>query len=218
MNPNDWAEFEKHINHIADAYAKSAKDKYDHTPSHVISSDLKILDRAITTALQRLSVLNLEHVYRQDALVNPYNYPVTRILHIARVTLFSQKYGGLPPNATEYPSDVISALRELRDVARMAIEIESPGRGNNPRRNSKSARRMDLASDFVFWYRARFSEMPPMSKTGRVVDLLQSMLNRAGEGDDADAGELLRQAIEADKVGCEMLPRARKATSVKRPK
>jgi hypothetical protein len=218
MKPDGWVAFEAEVNELADAFVKMAKCKYDYTPPHKVVRDLKIIDNALTSALQRLIPLNLEHVERQDISVSPFNFPVTSSLYVARSVYHSRKYGELTPHVPAYPSGLISGLRELRDVARMAIEMERPGRGNSPRRNSISARRMDLAKNFVFRYRARFSEMPPMTKTGYVVDLLQNMLNRAGEGDDADAGELLRQAIEADKVGFELQPKAKKANSVRRSK
>jgi hypothetical protein len=92
-------------------------------------------------------------------------------------------------------------IRELRDASREAIKENKPGRGNSSARSSDTARAASLARNFVFHHRARFGDMPPMSKAGRAVDLLNEMFKIADVGDKKDAAEYLKKAIQHDKAG-----------------
>jgi len=212
-----WSAFQDEILGIAATFAELKKCEGDHRPPHEMVRDLDAIDKALTVALQQLKPLRIEHQEGQDISAQPFNWPVVLSLGQARSAMLALR-GELATEKPAYPTELLSGLRELRDAARKAIELETPRRGNSARRNSTSARRADLAKNFVFRYRSRFGHMPPMSKTGDVVDLLQKMLNAAGEGDDADAGALLRQAIETDEAGRALLPRVRFAKSAKRAK
>lgn len=212
----DWLAFQDEILDIASVFVEIKKLKYaEVNPSNIVRQ-LKAIDRALTAALQTLGGLELEHQEGQDISVKPFNWPVVQSLGVGRFVVRVQTCKP-PLEIPAYPTDVIESLRELRDAARKATEIKNPKRGNSAHRNPVSKRRAALAKNFVFKYRSRFGHMPPMSKTGHVVELLQKMLNAAGEGDDADAGALLRQAIENDEAGHQLL-RARHAKSAKRSK
>lgn len=217
MDDVTWAEFECEILGIAATFAELKKCEGDHRPPHELIRDLEAIDKAVTVALQQLMALGLEHHEGQDISVEPFNWPVVQSLGIARAVISALR-GDLAVETPTYPTELIKGLRELRDAARKAIELGKPGRGNSARRNPTSARRADLAKNFVFRYRSRFGHMPPMSHTGSVVDLVREMLVAAGEGDEADAYELLRRAIEHDEEGRKLLPNARTAKSVKRAK
>lgn len=212
-----WSTFQDEILGIASTFAELKKCEGDHRPPHEVVRDLEAIDKSVTVALQQLMALGLEHHEGQDISAAPFNWPVVQSLGQARSVMLALR-GELATEKPAYPTELLSGLRELRDAARKAIELEKPGRGNSPRRNPTSARRANLAKNFVFRYRSRFGHMPPMSKTGDVVELLQKMLNAAGEGDDADAGALLRQAIEKDEAGRALLPKARATKSAKRAK
>jgi hypothetical protein len=212
-----WSAFQDEILGIAATFAELKKCEGDHRPPHEVVRDLYAIDKTLTVALQQLMELGLEHHEGQDISAEPFNWPVVQSLGQARSVLRGLDNKSLS-EISAYPTELIVSLRELRDAARKAIELEKPGRGNSAGRNPTSARRADLAKNFVFRYRSRFGQMPPMSKTGDVVELLQKMLNAAGEGDDADAGALLRQAIEKDEAGRALLPKAPAVRPAKRAK
>lgn len=213
---DDWAEFEREILDVAKTFVTLGKCEGDHRPPHEVVSELKIIDKALTNALQKLVPLRLEHAEGQDISTAPFNWPVVQSLGNARAVIGALR-GDLVEEAATYPTELIKGLRELRDAARKAIELEKPGRGNSERRNPKSARRADLAKNFVSRHRSRFGHMPPVSHAGQTVDLMDRMLVAAGES-GADAYELLRQAIDKGAAGGESLPNARTAKSAKRAK
>lgn len=211
-----WVAFEKTILEIAATFAELRKDRFDHTPPKSIADDLKSLDRALTVALQAIGPLELEHQEGQDIASTPFNWPVVQALSTARWAMDVGR-GITEEVPAAYPTDLIKGLRELRDAARFALELEKGSRGNSARRNPSSARMADLAKNFVFTFRSRFGYMPPMSKSGREVELLRKMFEKAGEVSN-DAAEQLRRAIEKDAVGRKLLPSARTTKTSKRPK
>jgi hypothetical protein len=80
-------------------------------------------------------------------------------------------------------------------MSRQAMKAEKPKRGNSTIRAERTRRIDMLGKNFVRLYRGQFNKMPPISKSGRVVDLVQRALEVAGvEG--ADAAEVLRAGIE----------------------
>lgn|GEM_PF-4629708 len=212
-----WSAFQDEILGIAATFVELKKCEGDHRPPHEVVRDLEAIDKSVTVAVQQLMALGLEHHDGQEISAEPFNWPVVQALQSGRFVMCALAHKP-PSEISAYPTDLIAGLRELRDAARKAIELEKAGRGNSARRKPSSARRADLAKNFVFRYRSRFGHMPPMSKTGDVVDLLQKMLNAAGEGDDADAGALLRQAIEKDEAGRALLPKASAVRPAKRAK
>lgn len=216
LKDSEWEAFEQEILGIAAVFSELREDIFDHTPPKTVADDLKALDDALTIALQTINPLQLEHQERQDITATPFNWPVTQALSTARRAM-NARHGITEQDPTTYPTELIKNLRELRDAARLAYELERPGRGNSARRNSSSARMSDLAKNFVFKFRSRFGYMPPMSKSGRDVELLQRMFEKAGEASN-DAAEQLRRAIENDTAGRKLVPSARTAKASKRPK
>lgn len=204
---DEWLVFEHEILDVAATFAELKKDAFDHAPPKNVIRDLRILDKALTVTLQAIAPLQLEHQEGQDIITSPFNWPTVVELSHARVSM-NAKRDKLIDEIPTYPSGLISGLRELRDAARFSIALMKPRPGNSGRRNSSSARMADLAKNFVFRFRCRFGYMPPMSKTGREVELLQTMFEIAGEV-STDAAEQLRQAIEKDTVGRELLKSAR---------
>ncbi|MNZ98310.1 hypothetical protein D3C78_1175880 [compost metagenome] len=211
-----WEDFEQEILGVAAIFSQLRAAPFAHTPPKIIADELKTLDDALTVALQAIGPLQLEHHEGQDITATPFNWPVVQALSTARGVMNDLR-GITGQDPADYPTDLIKGLRELRDAARDARERERPGRGNSARRNQSSARMADLAKNFVFKFRSRFGYMPPMSKSGREVELLRRMFEAAGEFSN-DVAEQLRKAIEQDTVGRELLPNARAAKSSKRPK
>lgn len=212
----EWEAFEQETLGIAAAFSRLKEDPFDHTPPKTVADGLKALDDALTIALQALGPLQLEHQEGQDITAAPFNWPLVQALGTAR-RVMNAHHGITEQDPATYPTDLIKGLRELRDATRFAHELEKPGRGNSPRRTPSSARMADLAKNFVFKFRTRFGYMPPMSKSGPEVDLLQRMFEAAGEVSN-DVAEQLRKAIERDSAGRELLPSARAARASKRPK
>lgn len=212
----EWEDFEQEILGVAATFSQLRGDPFDHTPPKIVADDLKALDDALTVALQAIGPLQLEHQEGQNITATPFNWPVVQALSTARGGMNAHR-GITGQDPAVYPTDLIKGLRELRDAARFALELEKPGRGNSARRNPSSARMADLAKNFVFRFRSRFGYMPPMSKSGREVELLRRMFEKAGEASN-DAAEQLRQAIENDTAGRELVPSARTAKASKRPK
>lgn len=211
-----WVAFEQTILEIATTFGELRKDRFDHTPPKNVAVDLKALDRALTVALQVIGPLQLEYQEGQDISAIPFNWPVVLALSAAHGVM--NVHSGITEHGpATYPTDLIKGLRELRDAARLALDQEKPRRGNSERRNPSSARMADLAKNFVFTFRSRFGYMPAVSKSGREVELLRKMFERAGEVSN-DAAEQLRRAIEKDAVGRKLLPSARTTKTSKRPK
>lgn len=217
MKTSRWEKFERDMLGVAALLLELKACEGDHRPPSEIVRDLKIIDKALTVALQSLIPLRLEHQEDRDIMVKPFNWPVVQSLSQARTVLLAKR-GETEIDSPAYPTELLIGLKDLRDSARKAIELESSGRGNSPRRNPTSARKADLAKVLVFRYRSTFGHVPPVSHTGLVVDLMHKMLVSAGEGDGEDANELLRVAIERDRAGHELLPNGRAVRSAQRVK
>jgi hypothetical protein len=205
LTKDEWNRFECEILELGTTFgALKREDRRDFTTPKVIAKDLNSLEIALTVVLQSLVPLQLEHQEGQDAIGIPYNWPLALVLSHNRSVLHSRR-GKVEKASPGYPTEIIKDLRELRDVVRYSIEVEKPKRGNDPRRTPASARKATLAKNFVFQFRGRFGYMPPISKTGRVVDLLDKMFTAADE-DSNDAAQQLRTAIQNDSVGRDLLP------------
>ncbi len=198
------AEFERQIFEIAEIFAGCKKYEGDFRPPHAIINDLKIVDKALTAALQKLVSLKLKHQEGQDISKFPFNWPVVQSLSHARLANIVLRGDPIPEHIPTYPTELIQEIRELRDAARKAIQLEKPKRGNSALRNPTSARQAGLAKNFVFCFRCCFCYMPPISKSGWVVDLLSLMFQKAGE-ESNDVAVQLRCAIKNDKAGRQLL-------------
>lgn len=210
LEKDNWAEwrgFEREVIEIAATFAQLRKCSVDHIPLREVIRDLKIIDKALTVALQKLAPLELEHQGGQDISTRPFNSLVVQALWQGR-DVIKARQANMVAETVAYPTEIIEGLRELRDVTRKAIELNKQGRGNSTHRDPKSLRRASLAKNFVFRYRSRFGSMPPVSRRGPVVDLMEKMFVVAGEDDETDAYELLRQAIKKDEVGRELFLRS----------
>ena len=181
-------------------------------------SDLARLDRRLTSLMQTLLHLKLTHSDKQDIESQPFNWPLVKAIAAERMSIEFFRCDGLPESdAVEatYPSRLISELQDFRDAVRLAKKSVKPKRGNDPTRSVKTQRIAEVAKNFVFRYRAQFGHMPPISKTGWVVELLSRVLNAAGI-DDVDASDVLRRYVERDVVGRSVVPSASKARCRKR--
>ena len=187
-----WTDFEAEVLESARFICTVQSIDYaDSTPA-VLFKELSKIDKGVTKLLQVLLPLDLCHRTNQDLEVKPFNWPLVQSL---------QAFGPWPParsalaNAPDYPTALIESLIELRDLARMAMQVEKPGRGNSSRRSERTHRIDMVSKNFVRLYRGQFNKMPPISKSGRVVDLVRRALEVAGvEG--ADAAEVLRSGVE----------------------
>lgn len=187
-----WTDFEKEVLESA-RFIRTVQsvDFADSTPA-VLFKELSKIDKGVTKLLQVLLPLKLCHRMNQNLEVEPFNWPLVQSL---------QTFGPWPQASSAqadvpgYPTALIESLIELRDTARRASRVEKPGRGNSKRRNERTHRIDIVSKNFVRLYRGRFNKMPPISKSGRVVDLVQRALETAGvEG--ADAAEVLRSGVE----------------------
>lgn len=172
--------------------------------------DLARLDKRLTSLLQTLLPLQLMHREEQDLESQPYNWPLAQRIAIERILIEGLRCGGLPePDAVEntYPTRLISELQDFRDAVRQAMKTAKPNRGNDPARSVKTQRISAVARNFVTRYKSQFGRMPPISKTGWVVELLSRVLNAAGI-DDVDASDVLRRYVERDAVGRTVVPAA----------
>ena len=211
--PRKWEDFVQEILGMASVFAELRGDSFDLTPPKKIATDLQKIDKSLTTALQKLLALQLEHREGQNIITQPFNWPVVQALDYARlISHTSEKH--LITEIRHYPSALIKELRELRDLARLALKLEKPNRGNSPGRDQSAARKSRLAKNFVFRFRSRFGFMPPITKTGRVIELLKEMFEAAGET-SVQIDYHLRKAIENDTTGRKLLPPAKNSKRVK---
>jgi hypothetical protein len=187
-----WPEFEAGVLASARVIRQGQSVKYaDSTPA-VVYKELRKIDKGVTKLLQVLQPLNLCHRTNQDLEVEPFNWPLVLSL---------QAFAPWPParsvlaNGPDYPTALIESLVELRDTARRAMQAEKPGRGNSSRRTERTHRIDAVSKNFVRLYRSQFNKMPPISKSGQVVDLMQRALEEAGV-EDADAAEVLRSGVK----------------------
>lgn len=197
--------FATEVIEMVDALKRSvAVDYGQSTPSDVVA-DLEKIDRALTGTLQVLLPLSLRHRDGQDLETEPFNWPLVTALQMGRWTneIMRSKVVDVPA----YPTGVIDELIAMRDAARSVVARMKPKRGNSSSRNARTALIDAVAKNFVFRYRRRFCQMPPITRTGWVVDLLSEALALAGV-DDVDAADALRRAIEKDEVGLALLPSA----------
>lgn len=172
----------------------------DATPAD-LCKDLRKLDTSLTRMLQTLQGLRLEHKPGQDIESEPYNWKLAQTLdHWGSMARFEARRKDAEPLEPAYPTALVRQLEELRNTVRIALKFEKPQKGNAAHRTVQAARREKVGKNFVFRYRCRFREMPPMSKTGWEVELLQEMLRQVG-ADGVDAADVLRRAIERDEAG-----------------
>ena len=204
----DWKEFEREIFESSQGLGRFQTMPFaDSTPSD-IRAGLELIDKSITTALQLLRSLDLVHRDKQDLETQPYNWPVAQALQHSRGYLEWERTKGATPDPEladpTYPSKLLADMAQLRDVARRAADSIKVTRGNSGRRTARAARILEVGNHVVFSYRSKFGTMPPISKTGRVVDLMEAALHAAGI-EDVDAAVVLRSAIERDSVGRSLL-------------
>ncbi len=180
MNTADkWDAFERDVMETAGTIQRAQAVKYaDATPADV-ARNLDAMDKALTTALQVLGGLDLEHEQGQDLEARPYNWPTAQALQ----------------QQDADPAQAIRAIRALRDAARKAAAVERPGRGNSADRRELSKRAASVGKNLVCLHRQTFGGWPPVSKTGRVVNLLGEALTAAGLS-EFDPADVLRRAVE----------------------
>jgi hypothetical protein len=187
-----WPDFEAEVLESARLIRRTQSVKYAKSTPAVVYKELRKIDIGVTKLLQVLLPLDLCHRTNQDLEVEPFNWPLVQSL---------QAFGPCPParsalvNDPDYPTALIESLVELRDRASRAMQAEKPGRGNSSRRSERTHRIEMVSKNFVRLYRGQFNMMPPVSKSGRVVDLIQRALEVAGV-EDADAAEVLRSGVE----------------------
>lgn len=176
---DQWNAFERRVMEMAQTIRQAQAVKYaDATPTDV-ARDLVAIDKALTTALQVLAGLALEHQPGQDLEIHPFNWPTVQALQ----------------QQDADPVQAIRSIRALRDAARKAAAVERPGRGNSADRREPSKRAASVGKNLVRFHRETFGELPPISKTGRVVDLLGEALTAAGLS-EFDPADVLRRAVE----------------------
>lgn len=187
-----WTDFEAEVLESARLICTVQSVKYAKSTPAVLFKELSKIDKGVTKLLQVLLSLDLCHRTNQDLMVEPFNWPLVQLL---------QTFGPCPSsrsalaNAPDYPTTLIESLIELRDAARMAMQAEKPPRGNSSRRSERTHRIDMVSKNFVRLYRGQFNKLPPISKSGRVIDLVRRALEVAGvEG--ADAAEVLRSGVE----------------------
>ena len=192
----EWEIFSKEMLALATAFHKVQTIPYaDKTPTQV-HAELERINSALTIALQTLLELDLIHEDGQDLEKKPFNYPLAAALGHGRA-ITSNADGTHKQEISAYPTSTIQAIIELRDAARNYAPLIKSKRGNSSQRKTSSMQAAALARNFVFNYRARFSCMPPISKTGRVVELLNQMLIVCGNTHH-DAAVLLKSSIQND--------------------
>lgn len=207
MSVISWDEFERQMLTQASVTATSRKVKYHDTTPARLHRQLAAMDKALTKALQVLLSLDLKHRPGQDLETDPFNWPVVQELATGRWIheLSVRKVSSSEYQEVDaYPTQFLTDLEQLRDVARRCAEQCKPRRGQSTERSADSRDAARLARNFVFSFRANYGEMPPMSSSGPVVDLLQKLLDVAGLC-RYDAARLLQTAIERDKVGRDLV-------------
>jgi hypothetical protein len=187
-----WTEFEAEVLESARLIRTAQSVKYAESTPAVLFNELSRIDKGVTKLLRVLQPLDLCHRTNQDLEVEPFNWPLIQSL---------QAFGPWPParsalaNDPAYPTALIESLVELRDRASRAMQAEKPPRGNSSRRSERTHRIDMVSKNFVRLYRGQFNKMPPISKSGREVDLIQRALEVAGV-EDADAAEVLRSGVK----------------------
>lgn len=187
--------FEEDLQWLAKTLKTLRAVKYaDATPS-TVASELKRIRKATTVLLQTLVSLDLEHDDGQGLQAKPFNWPTVQALQ--QGFALSRTQSGRPTDAepsSTYPTVVIAAIKDLRNAAEAALEVESLGRGNSSRRTSEQALIDDLGKNFVWAHHRHFGSFPSLSKSGPIVDRLQVLLYDFGLS--VDAAGVLRRAIE----------------------
>lgn len=196
---DQWDAFEREVMEMAGAIRQAQTVKYADALPADVARDLDVIDKALTTALQVLGRLDMEHESSQDLISRPYNHPVVMALWHGQAV--DRSIHGKPidfarPGSDRYPTDVIDAMRGMRDAARRAADMTRPKRGNSSDRQESSRRASWVGRNFVRLHWQTFGEWPPISKTGRVVDLLGKALETAGAPDSEPDG-VLRRAVNA---------------------
>lgn len=182
---------------LAQSVARAESVEYaERTPTQ-IAGELRTVDRALTVALRALLPLGLEHEAGQDLETRAFNWPLVQSLQHWRSVAGAS---GGPFDATAddpaYPTKLLRELMGLRDAAREALEREKPPRGNSAARNPVTRRADIIGRNFVWRYAQRFGKLPPVSKTGWVVELMGTALALAGVPETTSPDDVLRRSIK----------------------
>jgi hypothetical protein len=215
--PNETEAFKQFILRIADAIRAGNSIDYGFVSQAELNRQLIQIDHALTRCLQVLISLDLAHRDGQDLETEPFNFPLVSELAGARTSAEIFRRHGPPDKDFErscYPTVLLREMVELRDAARAAAIGTKPQRGNATKRTQISAITQEVGMNFVFQFRSRFGHMPPISKTGWIVDLLAEALRISG-APGIDAADVLRRSIERDSMR-EMLPAANNLRATKR--
>jgi hypothetical protein len=193
-------QFVERVHQLADALRVIDAVPYAQATPSDLYSQLQRIDVALTKALQELRSLDLRHREGQDVAAEPFNWPLVQALQQRLIaTEITRQQGHHAANfmSAAFPTELIDEMESLRDVARSESAYLKPKPGNSAGRSARAAALAKLGKNFVFQYRIWFGELPPISKSGWVVDVMSEALCRAGlEG--ADAADVLRRAIERD--------------------
>jgi len=192
--------FRAEILRIAEFFKEISECEFSDTTPSALHAQLVEIDRALTLALQVLIPRRMTHIAGQDLADLPFNWPVVQALQSGRSTLETLRVKGVPDESFQrpnYPTGLIAEMIELRDAARFEAKSIKPKRGNDARRTPASALTHELGKNFVLRFHSRFGAMPPMTKTGWIVDLMAEMLDAAGVS-EADPAQVLRSSIEGD--------------------
>ncbi len=166
----------------------------DGTPAK-LTKRLEGVSKAAGKLLRELK--DCYHVEGQDLEKELFNFRLVQELQTGR---FINLRG---PSASEsdddqYPSSVIEALRLLQAAAEASRKIIKPKRGNSTGRSANQRLLDSFGKNFIWEYRRHFGKLPPMRKSGWVVDFYEEALNRLGLK-KTDAEEALRGALERHK-------------------
>ncbi len=193
-------QFVERVRQLADALRVIESVPYAQATPSGLYSQLQRIDFALTKALQALRSLDLRHREGQDVAAEPFNWPLVQALQQRLIATEITRQQGHPAAdfmSAAFPTELIDEMESLRDVARSEAAYLKPKRGNSAGRSARAAAVAKLGKNFVLQYRIWFRELPPISKSGWVVDVMNEALCRAGlEG--ADAADVLRRAIEKD--------------------
>lgn len=197
--PDAWLSLEQAALEYGELARRERDIKYfDKMPAQV-AYELKLIDRTLSTALQVLAGLDLEHEPDQDIETRPFNHPVVIALHHGRVwphlTPVDPAEAG---QSIMYPDGAIKVIREFRDAARRAAGMTRPKPGNSADRTEQTRCATWVGRNFVWLYRRHIGngELPPVSQTGPAVDVLRKMLCAAGL-QDLDPVPLLKRSVRS---------------------
>ncbi len=190
-------DFEREVMEAAQLAAQAAAKPYASLSPKEVAATLRTVERAVSKLLDALVEHRIVCPEEQNAQLPALNAPALRALRYSGHLLGALRSGGILDPAWQqsgYPESVAEVLREFKEVAGFAANIEAPPRGNSNRRTVSAIRSALVGADFVSRYCLIFGRMPPMSQVGWVVDLLQQALDAAGLS-GAEASSVLREAI-----------------------